>query len=81
MFSVLLEFSEESFDHLIIEELPNSKFTVSIHQDYLIRIFPSVLLEDKDSIELKLLVFINSNVKKQAFDCGRDQERSESLGL
>ena len=29
----------------------------------------------KDSIELKVLVLINSNVK-QAFDCGEDKERS-----
>ena len=32
---------------------------------------------DKDSIELKVLVLINSNVN-QAFDCGEDKERSES---
>ena len=32
---------------------------------------------DKDSIELKVLVLINSNVKP-AFDCGEDKKRSES---
>ena len=34
---------------------------------------------DKDSIELKVLVLINSDVKHQAFDCGEDKERSELI--